>query len=63
MDKKKEYKEWENLASQELKDKNLDSHYWNTPEGIRVKPLYTEDDYLPLQEDQELQCIQIGLGL
>ena len=54
MDKKKEYSEWEYLASQELKDKNLDSHYWNTPEGIRVKPLYTEDDLKSLHH-------QIGL--
>ena len=54
MDKKKEYSEWENLASKELKDKNLDSHYWNTPEGIRVKPLYTEDDLKSLHH-------QIGL--
>ncbi len=44
MDKKKEYNKWEDLATKELKDKSLDSHYWDTPEGIKVKPLYTEDD-------------------
>ncbi len=44
MDKKKLYKGWEEQASKELRDKNLEEHFWETPEGIKVKPLYTEDD-------------------
>ena len=44
MDRKKSYKGWEELASKELRDKNLKNHFWETPEGIKVKPLYTEED-------------------
>jgi len=44
LEKNKDYKKWMNLASKELKDKKLNDHFWNTPEGIKVKPLYTEDD-------------------
>ena len=44
MDSKKLYKGWEEQASIELRDKNLEDHFWETPEGIKVKPLYTEDD-------------------
>lgn len=40
----REYKEWLNLANKELKDKEIDDLRWKTPEGIEVKPLYTEDD-------------------
>src|SRR5215472_12910642 len=36
--------EWAQLAWSELKGKPLDSLDWITPEGIRVKPLYTETD-------------------
>lgn len=35
------YEKWRKLAAKETKDKNLD---WHTPEGIVVKPLYTQDD-------------------
>ena len=44
MDKTNEFIDWQNLANKELKDKKLNEHYWETPEGIKVKPLYTEDD-------------------
>ncbi len=44
MSKNNEYKEWCELASKELKDKRLEDHFWETPEGIKVKPLYTKDD-------------------
>ncbi len=54
MDKNKGYNNWKQLASKELKDKSLDNHYWETPEGIRVKPLYTEEDLKNLNH-------QIGL--
>ena len=44
MDKDKAYINWEQLASKELKDKSLKDHFWETPEGIKVKPLYTQED-------------------
>jgi methylmalonyl-CoA mutase len=47
--KNNEFKEWSELASKELKDKELDDHFWETPEGIKVKPLYTEDDIKNIQ--------------
>ncbi|PLS20864.1 methylmalonyl-CoA mutase [Neptunicoccus cionae] len=37
-------KNWETLAEKELRGKPLDSLNWETPEGITVKPVYTEDD-------------------
>ena len=36
--------EWASLAAKELKDRPLDDLTWETPEGIAVKPLYTEAD-------------------
>jgi len=36
--------DWEALAKSELRGKPLESLEWETLEGIRVKPLYTEDD-------------------
>src|SRR6266478_8702675 len=36
--------DWEALAKAELKGKPLSSLDWQTPEGITVKPLYTEAD-------------------
>ena len=44
MEKTKDFGDWQNLAIKELKDKDLKKHYWETPEGIIVKPLYTEED-------------------
>lgn len=35
---------WAELAAKELKGKPVDSLYWKTPEGIKVKPLYTAKD-------------------
>ena len=35
---------WRALAEKELRGKPLDGLTWNTPEGIAVKPVYTEDD-------------------
>src|ERR1051326_4898039 len=43
--------EWQALAAAELKGKPLASLDWQTPEGITVKPLYTEADL----EDIEAQ--------
>ncbi len=44
MDTKKYNVDWKELASRELKEKSLNDHFWETPEGIKVKPLYTEED-------------------
>ena len=35
---------WKNLAERELKTRSPDDLIWETPEGIHVKPLYTEQD-------------------
>ncbi|HSM73498.1 MAG TPA: methylmalonyl-CoA mutase family protein, partial [Desulfobacterales bacterium] len=35
---------WIDLASKQMKGKPLESLDWDTPEGIRVKPLYTAED-------------------
>jgi len=36
--------EWRKLASKELRGKDLDDLYWASPDGIKVKPLYTAAD-------------------
>jgi methylmalonyl-CoA mutase len=41
--------QWEKLASAELKGARGDSLTWTTPEGIKVKPLYTADDLAGLE--------------
>ncbi len=41
--------QWEKLASAELKGARSDSLTWTTPEGIKVKPLYTADDLAGLE--------------
>jgi methylmalonyl-CoA mutase len=35
---------WKELAAKQLRGKSLEDLNWNTPEGIRVKPLYTAED-------------------
>ena len=37
-------KEWERRAQKELKTRKLEDLVWKTPEGINIKPLYTQDD-------------------
>ncbi len=43
--------DWRERAEKELKARSLDELFWETPEGIRVKPLYTEEDvaHLPFR--------------
>ena len=48
---KKNIKDWEDSASKELKEKPLDQLFWETPEGIKVKPLYTKDDVKDLSHE------------
>jgi methylmalonyl-CoA mutase len=40
----KTLEDWSRLARAELKGKPIESLDWSTPEGIRVKPLYTAED-------------------
>ncbi len=37
-------KQWEEIAAKQMKGKPLENLEWNTPEGIKVKPLYTAED-------------------
>ncbi len=41
--------DWAALAEKELRGKPLDELHWQSPEGIEVKPLYTEADLEQLQ--------------
>ncbi len=38
------FQEWAELASKQMKGKSIDSLDWMTPEGIKVKALYTAED-------------------
>ena len=44
MSKKYNINDWNELTKKELKGKSKSSLEWETPEGIKVKPLYTEED-------------------
>ncbi len=46
---KKTLSDWEAVAQRELKGKNPSDLTWLTPEGIAVKPLYTEADLAELE--------------
>jgi methylmalonyl-CoA mutase len=46
---KKTVADWETLARQELKGRDPKELTWQTPEGIAVKPLYTEADLQGLE--------------
>jgi methylmalonyl-CoA mutase len=41
--------DWQKLAAKELGGKSVGTLAWETPEGIRVKPLYTADDLEKLE--------------
>src|SRR5712692_7892429 len=43
--------DWEVLAAKELKGKPLASLEWQTPEGIKVKPLYTTADLAAIEAE------------
>ena len=47
----KTFEDWSRLASTELKGKPVASLDWETPEGIRVKPLYTAEDLAAIERD------------
>ena len=44
MTDKKTPQDWAELAAKEMKGKSPDTLVWETLEGIKVKPLYTEED-------------------
>ena len=46
---KKTIEDWQDLAGKDLKGGSLDQLNWETPEGIKVKPLYTAKDLENLQ--------------
>ncbi len=46
---KKTLDDWAALAAKELRGKPLDNLDWETPEGIRVKPLYTAADVAAIE--------------
>jgi len=54
MSEKPGIKQWEELASKQLRGKPLDSLNWDTPEGIQVKPLYTAEDLENLEHVNSL---------
>jgi methylmalonyl-CoA mutase len=47
-------KDWEELATKQLRGKPLESLDWETPEGIKVKPLYTAEDLENLEHIDSL---------
>src|SRR5260370_27811718 len=49
--KKPDIARWGELAAKELKGRPLASLDWRTPEGITVKPLYTEADLAAIEAD------------
>ena len=51
MPKEFKYKDWYDLAVKELKDKKIEDLFWETPEGIKVKPLYTKEDVKDLRHE------------
>jgi len=46
--------EWIPLATKEMKGKDPNTLVWNTPEGVAVKPLYTEEDVAKSSHKNEL---------
>ena len=42
--KKSSFNNWKKLANKEIKGRKLEDLVWLTPEGIRIKPLYTRED-------------------
>ncbi len=48
----KDIQKWQELAMKQLKGRSPDELNWQTPEGITVKPLYTEENLQNLQHFQ-----------
>ena len=54
VNKLKTIDDWRILVSGEIKNKSLDDLNWQTPEGIKVKPLYTADDLVGVAHKDNL---------
>lgn len=50
----KKITDWQALAEKELRGKPLEALYWDTPEGIRIKPLYTAEDLAEMELEGQL---------
>uniref|UniRef100_A0A672QSD6 Methylmalonyl-CoA mutase, mitochondrial n=1 Tax=Sinocyclocheilus grahami TaxID=75366 RepID=A0A672QSD6_SINGR len=50
-DEVKLHKGWAALAKKQLKGKNPEDLIWRTPEGISVKPVYTQTDTAAVQDE------------
>ena len=58
MSKKPNINDWKKVALEELKGKNPDELIKKTPEGIRVKPLYTKEDLKNLDHINSMPGIE-----
>ena len=54
VNKSKTIDDWRMLVTGEIKNKSLDDLNWQTPEGIKVKPLYTADDLVGVAHKDNL---------
>ncbi|XP_051500716.1 methylmalonyl-CoA mutase, mitochondrial [Myxocyprinus asiaticus] len=50
-DKVKIHEGWANLARKQLKGKNPEDLIWRTPEGISIKPVYTQTDTAAVKDE------------
>ncbi|MBM9518631.1 methylmalonyl-CoA mutase [Desulforhopalus vacuolatus] len=48
------YPTWKELAEKQMKGKPVESLDWDTPEGIKVKPLYTQEDLEGMEDVNSL---------
>ena len=55
---KKSLNEWRAIASKELKGRSLDELDWHTLEGLKIKPIYTQDDIKQLDHLDNLPGIE-----
>ena len=49
MSKAADLERWRSAAKAELKGKDVDAVAWETPEGMRIRPLYTAADLEKLE--------------
>ncbi|MCK9175974.1 MAG: methylmalonyl-CoA mutase [Desulforhopalus sp.] len=48
------YPTWKELAEKQMKGKSVETLDWDTPEGIKVKPLYTQEDLEGMEDINSL---------
>ncbi len=54
MSEKPTLKDWADLATKQMKGKSVDSLDWMTPEGIKVKALYTAEDLAGMENSNTM---------